>query len=106
MVPRTISIDEAIRGHAAGQLVILGAGLDARIWRMCELARAAVFEVDHLASQQDKVRRIGDLAPTAGRVVSVAIDLASERLGPALERAGFDRQAVDDLGVGGGRWPI
>ena len=94
MVPRTISIDEAIRAHAAGQLVILGAGLDARAWRMSELAPASVFEVDHLASQQDKLRRIGGLAPTAGRVVSVAIDLASERLGPALERAGFDRQAV------------
>ena len=61
---------------------------------MSELARAAVFKVDHLASQQDKLRRIGGLAPTAGRFVSVAIDLASEPLGPALERAGFDRQAV------------
>ena len=94
MVPRTISIDEAVRGHAAGQVVILGAGLDARAWRMSELARAAVFEVDHPASQQDKLRRIGGLAPTAGRVVPVAIDLATGRLGPALERAGFDRRAA------------
>lgn len=94
MVPRTISIDEAIRKHAAGQVVILGAGLDARAWRMSELAQVAVFEVDHLASQQDKQRRIDGLAPTAARVASVAIDLASERLGPALEREGFDRQAV------------
>ena len=94
MVPRTISIDEALRGHAAGQVVILGAGLDARAWRMSELARAAVFEVDHPASQQDKLRRIVGLAPTAGQVVPVAIDLATERLGPALERAGFDRQAA------------
>ena len=94
MVPRTISIDAAIRGHAAGQVVILGAGLDARAWRMPELAGATVFEVDHPASQQDKLRRIGGLVPTAGRVVPVAIDLAAERLGPALERAGFDRQAV------------
>ena len=30
----------------------------------------------------------------AGRVVPVAVDLAGERLGPALEGAGFDRQAV------------
>lgn len=94
MVPRTISIDEAIRGHAAGQVVILGAGLDARAWRMSELARAAVFEVDHPASQRDKLRRIGGLAPTAGRIVPVPTDLATERLGPALERAGFDRQAA------------
>jgi len=94
MVPRTISIDEALRGHAAGQVVILGAGLDARAWRMSELARAAVFEVDHPGSQQDKLRRIVGLVPTAGQVVPVAIDLATERLGPALERAGFDRQAA------------
>ena len=94
MVPRTISIVEALRGHAAGQVVILGAGLVARAWRMSELARAAVFEVDHPASQQDKLRRIVGLAPTAGQVVPVAIDLATERLGPALERAGFDRQAA------------
>ena len=94
MVPRTITIDEAIRDHAAGQLVILGAGLDARAWRMPDLGDTTVFEVDHPASQRDKLRRVGGLAPTARRVVPVAVDLASERLGPALERAGLDRQAV------------
>ena len=48
MVPRTVAIDEAIREHDAAQLVILGAGLDARAWRMSELAHVTVFEVDHL----------------------------------------------------------
>ena len=94
MVPRTISIDEAIRGHAAKQVVILGAGLDARAWRMSELARATVFEVDHPASQQDKLRRIGDLTPMARRFVAVAVDLEGEGLGPLLDMAGFDRQTV------------
>ena len=61
---------------------------------MPELAGATVFEVDHPASQQDKLRRIGGLVPMAGRVVPVAVDLAAERLGTALESAGFDRQAV------------
>jgi methyltransferase (TIGR00027 family) len=93
MLPRTICIDDAIREHAAGQVVILGAGLDGRAWRMPELARAAVFEVDHAASQADKLRRAGGLVPTAGRVVPVAVDLAHEPLGPALEKAGFDRSA-------------
>ena len=32
-------IDEVIREHGAEQLVILGAGLDARAWRMPELSR-------------------------------------------------------------------
>jgi methyltransferase (TIGR00027 family) len=94
MAPRTIAIDDAIRDHGAGQVVILGAGLDARAWRMPELAATTVFEVDHPASQRDKLRRLGTLVPTAGRVVRVAVDLATGRLGPALEEAGFDRQAT------------
>ena len=93
MVPRTIAIDDAVRGHGAAQVVVLGAGLDARGWRMPELSAATVLEVDHPASQLDKQRRIGDLAPTAGAVVPVAVDLERERLAPALERAGFDPTA-------------
>ncbi len=75
MVPRTVAIDEALReavggadGEAVGdrgvrraeQLVVLGAGLDGRPWRMPELAAVAVFEVDHPASQRDKLDRLGD----------------------------------------------
>lgn len=92
MVSRTIAIDAAIRDHGAPQVVILGAGLDARAWRMPELAAATVFEVDHPASQLDKQRRIAGMPPLAGRLVSVAVDLARESLAPSLERAGFDRQ--------------
>lgn len=94
MVPRTVAIDEAIREHDAAQLVILGAGLDARVWRMSELADVTVFEVDHPASQRDKLRRIGDRTPTALRVLPVEVDLATQTLSPTLENAGFDRQVV------------
>jgi methyltransferase (TIGR00027 family) len=94
MVPRTIAIDEAIRDHASGQLVILGAGLDARAYRMTELARTTVFEVDHPASQRDKLRRVSALAPVAERVVPVAVDLTSARLAGPLDTAGFDRHAA------------
>lgn len=94
MVPRTIAIDEAIRDHAAGQLVLLGAGLDARPYRMPELAATTVFEVDHPASQQDKLRRAHALAPVAERLSPVAVDLTSERLAGPLEAAGFDRETV------------
>ena len=94
MVPRTIAIDEAIRDHAAGQVVLLGAGLDARAYRMPELAATTVFEVDHPASQLDKLRRVGAIATIAERLVSVAVDLTSERLAGPLDAAGFDREAV------------
>ena len=90
MVPRTVAIDDAVRHHAAAQVVMLGAGLDARAWRMPELAHATVFEVDHPASQRDKQRRLGDLALTAGRVVQVAVDLERDPLATGLEATGFD----------------
>ena len=90
MVPRTVAIDAAVREHGATQVVVLGAGLDARAWRMPELAGATVVEVDHPASQRDKQRRLGDLTPIARTVVPVPVDLSRERLTPALERAGFD----------------
>ncbi len=90
MVPRTIAIDDAIRDHAAPQVVILGAGLDSRAYRMAELAATTVYEVDHPASQRDKLRRVDGLAPVTDRLVPVAVDLASESLVGRLREAGFD----------------
>lgn len=94
MVPRTIAIDDAIRDHGAAQLVILGAGLDARAWRMPELVHVTVFEIDHPASQRDKLRRIGDRTPTALSVLPVEVDLATQPLSPTLANAGFDPQVA------------
>lgn len=42
MAVRTIVIDEAAREAASPQVVILGAGLDGRAWRMPELKDASV----------------------------------------------------------------
>lgn len=58
IVPRTVAIDEAVRARLAPQLVIMGAGLDDRAWRMPELDGADVFEIDHPASQRDKRSRV------------------------------------------------
>jgi methyltransferase (TIGR00027 family) len=87
MVPRTLAIDDAIRAQAAPQVVILGAGLDDRAWRMPELADRVVFEVDAAASQHDKRDRIEALA-AAGDVRFVPIDLRTEDLIGSLAFAG------------------
>jgi len=88
---RTIAIDDAIRGAApVGQLVILGAGLDARAWRMAELRDAIVFEVDHPATQAVKRERTAGLARAAGEVRFVPVDFQQDRLDAALARAGHD----------------
>ena len=40
MVARTVAIDAGLRNAAVPKVVILGAGLDGRAWRMRELGRA------------------------------------------------------------------
>lgn len=93
VVPRTVAIDDAVRSAPAGQVVILGAGLDGRAWRMPELAGAEVFEVDHPASQQDKRARIAGLGPVAGALHWVPVDFSRDRLGDALAGAGHRADA-------------
>jgi methyltransferase (TIGR00027 family) len=88
IVPRTVAIDDAIRAWPVSQLVILGAGLDDRAWRMPELADLDVFEVDHPASQRDKRSRLGDLQPLARSVRFVPVDFTRDRLESALADAG------------------
>ncbi|MFG3292006.1 class I SAM-dependent methyltransferase [Streptomyces sp. NPDC048179] len=110
VVPRSVAIDDALRARPTGQLVILGAGLDTRAWRLPELARTDVWEVDHPASQQDKRDRLADAAPlsrdpgedgpgTAGpaavarSVRFTPVDFAVDDLGAALDAAGHDPSA-------------
>lgn len=90
IVPRTVAIDDAVRARPVPQLVILGAGLDGRAWRMPELAGVATFEVDHPASQQDKRNRVTGVPSTARTPRLVPVDLSRDRLDPALDSAGHD----------------
>jgi methyltransferase (TIGR00027 family) len=93
VVPRTVAIDEAVAAAAHGQVVILGAGLDTRPWRLAALAGATVLAVDHPASQADAGARTAGSTPVAGRLELVAVDLATDDLGGALAAAGHDRAA-------------
>jgi len=88
---RTLAIDDAIRSAPdRRQLVILGAGLDARAWRMDELRESVVFEVDHPATQAVKRERTAALRPVAREVRFVGVDFQRDSLETALERAGQD----------------
>lgn len=92
MVTRTVAIDAAVREAAAPQLVILGAGLDGRAWRMEELRDTVVFEVDHPDSQRGKRARAKALAPVAREVRFVAVDFERDGLDEALAAAGHDAE--------------
>jgi methyltransferase (TIGR00027 family) len=88
IVPRTIAIDDAVRAGRSSQLVILGAGLDDRAWRMPELAEVDVFELDHPASQADKRERAQGLHPVCRSLRYVPVEFGRDALGPALASAG------------------
>jgi methyltransferase (TIGR00027 family) len=92
MVVRTLAIDEAVRKAGAPQLVVLGAGLDGRAWRMPELSDVTVFEVDHPDSQRDKRARSSALRQTAREIRFVPVDFAQGSLDAALGEAGHDAQ--------------
>jgi methyltransferase (TIGR00027 family) len=94
MAPRTVVIDIAvIRALERGgdwQVVLLGAGLDARPWRLTALRGIRVFSVDHPASQADLRRRAEGLPDPVCDLRFVAADLTQEPLGSLLSAAGHD----------------
>lgn len=90
MVVRTVAIDDAIREARSPQLVILGAGLDGRAWRMPELRDVTVFEVDHPDSQRTKRERAQSLAHVCRDIRFVPVDFTRDNLETALAGAGHD----------------
>ena len=94
VAPRTVLIDaavtEAIERRADSQVVLLGAGLDGRPWRLAALRDVTVMSVDHPASQADLRRRARGLPAAACDLRFVAVDLARGQLAPALAAGGHD----------------
>src|SRR5499427_3378297 len=90
MVARTVAIDDAVRGAASPQLVILGAGLDGRAWRMPELGGTTVFEVDHPDTQREKRERVAALTRAARDVRFASVDFTRDNLDDALAATGHD----------------
>lgn len=91
---RTAAIDDVVRrATEAGieQLVLLGAGLDTRAWRMPELERCMVYELDYPSTQAYKRPRIEALAPLSCGVQFCPIDFERQAIGRALDAAGFQR---------------
>lgn len=91
---RTRSIDDMLKaGIARGlrSVVILGAGLDTRAYRLPELANAHVFELDLPHVQASKRARLTrSLAASGNHVRFVPIDFNVERFDTALAARGFD----------------
>ena len=76
---RTRAIDDVVVSEALNgtdQLVLLGAGFDARAWRLDQLAKTTVFEIDFPSTQRGKREGIGDREPLAKHVTWAPIDFS------------------------------
>lgn len=90
MAMRTALIDRALQAavdDGVAQVVVLGAGLDARAWRLDSLRGLRVFEVDHPNTQAAKRREIGRAPPN---LTFVPVDFESDVLVDCLTGAGLE----------------
>lgn len=94
---RTRAIDDALLASVASgasELVLLGAGLDSRAYRLGALRDVDVFEVDRLPTQEYKQLRIELTAERAARSLTyLSVDFEQDDLGETLRRAGMLRGA-------------
>ena len=97
LIARERHIDEHLKAcldEGIEQLVILGAGYDARAYRFDALkGRVKVFEVDHPATQQAKLAKLKQVFGVVPQhVVYVPIDFNTQTLGQRLAECGYDER--------------
>jgi len=97
MVCRTRYLDDVVTASLSTgirNIVIVGAGLDTRPYRLKFDAAARVFELDLPAMIEAKKERVTQtLGGLPGHVTYIAMDFDSEDLSEALMRGGLDQQA-------------
>ena len=95
VTPRTVLIDEAIaaalESAPGAQVILLGAGLDGRPWRLGSLDAVPVLSIDHPASQEDMRRRTVNLPTPVAELRWMPVDLATADLAAAVREVSTDR---------------
>ena len=94
LVARDRYIDDVLQGflnEGLQQLVILGAGYDSRPYRFDLAGRVKTFEVDHPATQGDKLAKLQAVFGKVPEQVSyVPIDFNTQTLEGRLMESGYD----------------
>jgi methyltransferase (TIGR00027 family) len=84
------AVEEALRSNVM-QVVILGAGFDARAYRISGMTRTIVFEVDHPSTSARKCEVVETvLGSLPHHVRYVPIDFTKEVLSHVMSAAGYD----------------
>ncbi len=95
LVARCRYMDDLLQemmGNGLQQLVILGAGYDSRAYRFEQLKTGVrVFEVDHPATQQAKMKKVkAVLGQLPGNVTYVGVDFNRDTLADKLATQSYD----------------
>ena len=95
IVSRIRFVDDCLKDcitEGVEQLVILGAGYDARAYRFNELKNKLVFEVDHPNTQKLKKNKILNIfGSLPHHIVYVPVDFEKDRLISKLTKAGYNQ---------------
>ena len=89
---RTRAIDDAVEAQAGAgtkQVVLLGAGLDARAHRSSALRDCTLFEIDHPSTQATKMQNARKLSAISREIRYVGVDFEKDDLADALTKAGL-----------------
>lgn len=93
VVLRTLRLDDVVSSaveRGVRQVVLLGAGYDARAYRMTGIEDATFFEIDFPDTQAQKRQRLAGLTPSAKEIRHVGIDFRKQTIDEVLAGAGFD----------------
>jgi methyltransferase (TIGR00027 family) len=93
---RVMAIDAEVDlavGEGCAQVVLLGAGIDTRAYRLGALRSTHLFEVDHPATQAAKRKRAEGMKPISRELTYVPVDFERDGLATALRAAGHDASA-------------
>lgn len=94
LVARDRYIDDVLQDYLDSgiqQVVILGAGFDSRAYRFNLAGRVRTFEVDHPATQADKLAKLQSIfGKTPEHVCYVPLDFNTQSLEQRLQEAGYD----------------
>ncbi len=76
------------------QVVILGAGLDTRAYRIPGIEKTRAYEIDHPATQAVKRQRLRKVIdPLPAHVIFVPVDFNTQTLGEQLQSNGYNEQS-------------
>jgi len=90
-VTRTKFIDDVIANFVGKQIVILGAGMDTRAWRLPKLHGVTVYEIDFPELFELKRERLGDVKPLC-TYRQIGTDLTERRWDKSLKKRGFNQR--------------